>query len=82
MMNQNSPLFTKDRASLDPKEEAKKLEMKGYEKYRYDPLANLNHKDVVENVEKVMISKFVEKVQKKFPDPERDREIFKKQIKA
>jgi hypothetical protein len=33
-------------------------------------------------VEKVMISKFVEKVQKKFPDPERDREIIKKQIKA
>jgi|LauGreDrversion4_2_1035121.scaffolds.fasta_scaffold194343_2 hypothetical protein len=36
----------------------KKLDLKGYEKYRYDPLMSMKHKDVKDNVEKVMISKF------------------------
>jgi hypothetical protein len=44
-------------------------------------MASMNQKDVKESVEKVMISKFVEKVQKKFPDPERDRETIKKWIR-
>ena len=55
--------------------------MRGYEKYRYDPMASMKHKDIKDNVEKVMISKFVEKAQKKFPDPERDREALKNQIR-
>ena len=43
-------------------------------------MASLSHKEVKDNVEKVMISKFMEKVQKKFPDPERDRETIRKKM--
>jgi hypothetical protein len=38
-------------------------------------MAAMKHKDVKDNIEKVMISKFKEKAQKKFPDPEREREL-------
>ena len=79
MMNKRSP----ERVSVDSvAEEKTALDLRGFEKYRYDPMASLSHKDVKDNVEKVMISKFMEKVQKKFPDPERDREIIRKMIMA
>ena len=61
---------------------AENRDLKGFEKYRYDPMMSMKHKDVKDNVEKVMISKFVEKVQKKFPDPEREKETLKKQIRS
>ena len=79
MMNKRSP----ERVSVDSvAEEKTSLDLKGFEKYRYDPMASLSHKEVKDNVEKVMISKFMEKVQKKFPDPERDRETIRKMIMA
>ena len=79
MMNKRSP----ERVSVDSvAEEKTSLDLRGFEKYRYDPMASLSHKDVKDNVEKVMISKFMEKVQKKFPDPERDRETIRKMIMA
>ena len=78
MMNQRSP---DRRVSVDSvPDEKTTMDLRGFEKYRYDPLASLSHKDVKDNVEKVMISKFMEKVQKKFPDPERDRETIRKMI--
>jgi hypothetical protein len=78
-MNKRSP----ERVSVDSvAEEKTSLDLKGFEKYRYDPMASLSHKEVKDNVEKVMISKFMEKVQKKFPDPERDRETIRKMIMA
>lgn len=78
-MNKRSP----ERVSVDSvAEEKTSLDLRGFEKYRYDPMASLSHKDVKDNVEKVMISKFMEKVQKKFPDPERDRETIRKMIMA
>jgi hypothetical protein len=79
MMNKRSP----ERVSVDSvAEEKTSLDLRGFEKYRYDPMASLSHKEVKDNVEKVMISKFMEKVQKKFPDPERDRETIRKMIMA
>jgi len=61
MMNQRSP-ETNDRNSLESSAfDKKSLDLKGFEKYRYDPMMSMKHKDVKDNVEKVMISKFVEK---------------------